>query len=127
MFQHFQEHHLKLKMTKCEYFKSDINYLAHHVSKEGTQPSKENLTAVAEFTPPWTYTEIWAFSGLLGHYRQFIKGFPCTVQPLYEYLSGEGASKKIEQVTHMENTLGAFKTLKKALPWGPCAVFHWFQ
>ena len=37
------------------------NYEAHHVSKEGTWPIKESLKAVAEFAPPWTYNEIWAF------------------------------------------------------------------
>ena len=54
----FREHHLKLKLTKYEFFKSEINYLAHHVSNKGIQPSKENLKPVAEFTPPQTYTEI---------------------------------------------------------------------
>ena len=58
VFQHFQEHNLKLKLNKCEFFHDEINYLAHHVSKEGIWPSKENLKAVAEFTPPQTYTEI---------------------------------------------------------------------
>ena len=60
----------------CEFFCIEINYLAHNVSKEGIQPSKENLKAVAEFTPPQTYTEIQAFLGLVCHYWQFIKGFP---------------------------------------------------
>ena len=103
VFEHFREHHLKLKLTKCEFFKSKINYLAHHVSKEGIWPSKENLKAVAEFTPPQTYTEIWAFLGLVGHYRQFIKGFAHIAQPLHEHLSGEGGSKKNEWVMLMEN------------------------
>ena len=93
VFDHFQEHNLKLKPTKCKFFWNEINYLVHHVSKEGVRPSKENLKAVAEFTPPQTYTEIWAFLGLVGHYQQF-KGFAYIVQPLHEHLSGEGASKK---------------------------------
>ena len=86
VFEHFREHHLKLKPTKCQFFRSEINYLAHHVSKDGVWPSKENLKAVAEFTPPWTYTEILAFLGLVGHYRGFIKGFAHIVQPLHEHL-----------------------------------------
>ena len=45
VFKHFREHHLKLKLTKSEFFKSEIIYLAHHVSKEGIWPSKENLKA----------------------------------------------------------------------------------
>ena len=36
------EHGLKLKPSKCEVFKSEINYLAHHVSQKGALPSKKN-------------------------------------------------------------------------------------
>ena len=32
VFDHLQEHGLKLKPSKCDVFKSEINYLAHHVS-----------------------------------------------------------------------------------------------
>ena len=35
VFDHLREHGLKLKPSKCDVFKSEINYLAHHVSKEG--------------------------------------------------------------------------------------------
>ena len=55
VFECFREHHLNLKLTKCEFFKSEINYLAHHVSKEGMWPSRKNLKAMAEFTSPQTY------------------------------------------------------------------------
>ena len=66
VFDHFWEHNLRLKPQKCEFFWNEINYLAHHVSKEGMWLSKENLKVVAEFILPWTYTEIWAFLGLGG-------------------------------------------------------------
>ena len=79
VFECFQEHILNLKPSKCEFFHNEINYLVHHVSKEGIQPSKENLKAEAEFAPPQTYTEIWAFLGLVGDYQWFIKGFACMV------------------------------------------------
>ena len=97
MFECFREHNLKLKLTKCEFFKSKINYLAHHVSKEGIWPSKGNLKAVMEFAPSWTYTEIPPFLGLVEHYRQFIKGFAHIAQPLHEHPSGEGASKRMSK------------------------------
>ena len=47
VFECFWEHNLKLKPSKCEFFHNEINYLAHHVSKEGVHASKENLKAVA--------------------------------------------------------------------------------
>ena len=88
VFDCFQEHNLKLKPTKCEFFWNKINYLVHHVSKLGVRPSKENLKAVAEFTPPQTCMEIQAFLGLFGYYRQFIKGIAHIAQPLHEYIWG---------------------------------------
>ena len=35
VFNCFQEHNLRLKPTKYKFFQNEINYLAHHVSKEG--------------------------------------------------------------------------------------------
>ena len=47
VFDGFWEHGLQLKLSKCEEFKTEINYLAHHVSKRGVLPSKKNLEAIA--------------------------------------------------------------------------------
>ena len=112
VFECFMEHNLKLKPTKCEFFKNEINYLAHHFSKDALWPSKENLKALAGIAPPQTYTEIWAFLGFVGHYQWFSKGFTHIAQPLYKHLSGAGASKKNKHVTVMEDTFGAFKAFK---------------
>ena len=101
--------------------------LAHHVSKEGICPSKDNLKAVAEFTPPQTYTEIWAFLGLVGHYWQFIKGFACVAQPLYKHLSREGKSKKSEWAMVTSDVQIAFEMLKKACLAAPVLAFANFD
>ena len=71
----FREHNLKLKPSKCNFFREEITYLAHQVSKEGVQPSNSNFKAIAECALPQTYIEVCAFLGLVGHYRRFIKGF----------------------------------------------------
>ena len=56
VFNRLREHGLKLKPSKCDVFKTEINYLAHHVSKKGVLPSKKNLEAIAKCLPPDTYT-----------------------------------------------------------------------
>ena len=96
VFDQFREHNLKLKLLKCNFFREEITYLAHGVSKDGVQPSNSNLKAIAECKPPKTYTEVHTFLGLVGHYRRFIKGFVCIAQLLNEHLMGEGASRKLE-------------------------------
>ena len=58
VFDWFREYNLKLKPSKCSFFKEEINYLVHQVPKEGVWPSNSNLNAIAECAPPQTYTEI---------------------------------------------------------------------
>ena len=117
------EYNLKLKPSKCSLFKEKINYLAHDVSKQGIWPSDANLRAIAECAPPQTYTEIRAFLSLIGHYRQFIKGFVQIAQPLNEHLAGEGASRKAERVSLPKEALEAFWALKQASMNSPVLAF----
>ena len=93
IFDCLREYNLRLKPSKCSFFKEEINYLAHQVSKRGVWPSSTNIKTITEYALPQTYTEIRAFFGLMGHYRQFIKGFAQVAQPLNEHLAGEGASR----------------------------------
>ena len=114
---------MKLKPSKCSLFKNEINYLAHEVSKQGVWPSKENLKAIAKCAPLQIYTKIRAFLGLMGHYRQFIKGFAQIAQPLNEHLAWEGASRKTEWVLLSEDALEAFQALKKVCMNSPVLAF----
>ena len=105
IFDWFREHNLKLKPSKCNFFGEEITYWVHQVPKDGVQPSNSNLKAIAECMPPQTYTKVHAFLGLMGHYRRLIKGFTHIAQPLSEHLTGEGASRKSEQVLLSEDPL----------------------
>ena len=107
----------------CSLFKEEINYLAHWVSKQGVWPSDTNLKAINECLPLWTYMEICTFLGLIGHYRQFIKGFAWFAQPLNEHLAREGASRKSEQESMSEDALEAFQALKQACMSTPILAF----
>ena len=59
----------------------------------------------------------------MGHYRRFLKGFTCIAQPLRKYLTGEGASRKLEHVSLTEDALKAFKALKQACMTAPILAF----
>ena len=67
--------------------------------------------------------EICAFLGLIGHYRQFIKGFTWISQLLNEHLAREGASRKLQQVLLSEDALEAFQALKQACMSSPVLAF----
>ena len=108
VFDQFCEHGLKLKPSKCEVFKTEINNLAHHVSKRGVLPSKKNLEAIAQCPPPDTYTKVKSFVGLVGHYRHFIKGFANIATPLYDLTSWENKDKKSKHLDLSQEAREAF-------------------
>ena len=123
VFDRFREHGLKLKMSKCKVFKTEINYLAHHVSKRGILPSKKNLEAIAQCPPPDTYTKVKSFVGLVGHYRHFVKGFANITAPLYNLTSGENKDKKSEHLDLPQEAHEAFDRLKAACLQAPILAF----
>ena len=127
VFNRLQEHGLKLKPSKCEVFKPEINYLAHHVSQKGVLPSKKNLESIAQCPPPDTYTKVKSFVGLVGHYRCFIKGFAKIAAPLYDLTSGDNKDKKSEHVDLSPEALEAFDHLKAACLQAPILAFPDFD
>ena len=82
-----------------------------------------NLKAITECAPYQTFTEIFTFLGLVGHYQQFIKGFTWIAQPWNEHLAGEGSSRKLEWVLLSEGTLEAFQALKQTCMGTPILAF----
>ena len=127
VFDCLREHGLKLKPSKCDMFKTEINYLAHHVSKKGVLPSKKNLEAIAECLPPDTYTKVKSFVGLVGHYRCFIKGFGNITAPLYDLTSRENKDKKSEHLDLPPEACVAFDCLKAACLQAPILSFPDFS
>ena len=108
-------------------FKSEINYLAHHVSQKGVLPSKKNLESIAQCPPPDTYTKVKSFVGLVGHYRCFIKGFAKIAAPLYNLTSGDNKDKKSEHVDLSQEAREAFDHLKAACLQAPILAFPDFN
>ena len=59
----FLEHELKLKPSKCHFFRMEIDYLGHKVSADGMTPGTDNVRGIAEMAPPTTVTEVRCFLG----------------------------------------------------------------
>ena len=127
VFDCFREHGLKLKPSKCDVFKPEINYLAHHVSQKGVLPLKKNLESIAQCLPLDTYTKVKSFVCLVGHYRCFIKGFAKIAVPLYDLTSGNNKDKKLEHIDLSPRALEAFNRLKAACLQAPILAFPDFN
>ena len=127
VFERFREYNLKLKPSKCNLFRSEITYLAHHVSKEGVRPSKKNVEAILAVDYPTTYSQIRAFLGLMGHYRRFIKNYSKKTRFLSQYLTGEGSKKSRERVKLTDDDKQQIDFLKGLLVQAPILAFADFH
>ena len=104
---------LKLKPSKCEFFKTKITYLGHIVSSKGIETDPKKVDAVRNWTVPKTVTDVSSFLGFTNHYRRFIKGYANVAKPLNILVSGENASNKKASIEWTGECQIAFDKLKE--------------
>ena len=82
VFSHLREAGLKMKCSKCDFFKSKIHYLGHLISPEGISPLPNKLDCIKHMPVPNSMEEIKQFLGLTGYYRKFVPRFADISRPL---------------------------------------------
>ena len=82
VFSHLREAGLKMKCSKCDFFKSEIHYLGHLISPEGISPLPDKLDSIKHMPVPSSTKEIKQFLGLTGYYRKFVPRFADISRPL---------------------------------------------
>ena len=82
VFSHLREAGLKMKHSKCDFFKSEIHYLGHLISPEGISPLPNKLDSIKHMPVPNSMKEIKQFLGLTGYYRKFVPRFADISRPL---------------------------------------------
>ena len=116
VFQKLMTAGLKLKPTKCFFFRDEIEYLGHVVSGKGISTNPKKIEAVTKWPTPKTVYDVRSFLGFVGYYRRFIKNFSKITKPIREVITGlENQSKRAAKKTHIEWTDiadSAFETLK---------------
>jgi len=109
VFERLGKANLKLKPSKCSLRQRSVQFLGHVVSKEGITMQDEKISAIRDWPPCRTITEVRAFMGLSGYYRRFIKDFSIIASPLYSLM------KKDVDFVWTAKCQQAFEELKKRL------------
>uniref|UniRef100_A0A914P713 RNA-directed DNA polymerase n=1 Tax=Panagrolaimus davidi TaxID=227884 RepID=A0A914P713_9BILA len=107
---------LKLKASKCKFGVREVRFLGLLVSEDGIRPDEKNISAVNNFTPPKTLTELRGFIGCTGYFRRFIPNFAEIMYPLYE-LTKQGTESVADR--WKEEHQKAFELIKKKLVTSP--------
>jgi hypothetical protein len=104
---------LYAKESKCEFFKSEVEFLGHFVGRNGVRMMEDKIEAVAAWPLPKNARDIRAFIGTAGYYRKFIKDFSSIAAPLTEL------TKEKVKFDWTASHQKAFTTLKIAMQSAP--------
>ena len=84
---------LKLKLSKCELFKTQSVYLAHIISKDGIETDPKKIAAIKQWLQPTTETDVHSFLVFTNHYRQFIPLYAQIAKPINSLAARQNANK----------------------------------
>ena len=101
---------LNLKPIKCEFFKRQIAYLGHIVSKDGIEADPKKIKAIVNWLRPMTVTDVCSFPGFINYYRRFIHKYAHIARPLNILISGDNANKKKQTIKWNEDCEESFQS-----------------
>ena len=81
-----REKKLFAKLSKCEFWLTEVSFLGHIVYVEGIRVDPTKIKAIVNWKPPRNVTEVRSFLGLAGYYRRFVKGFSVIASSLTKLL-----------------------------------------
>ena len=102
VFEKLRKAGLKLKPSKCNFFKEEIEFLGNVVSKEGIATNSSKVQAIQDWPIPKTVHDIKSFTGFVGYYRKFIPNFSKIARPLNDLLNGKVNSRRANKKQFIE-------------------------
>lgn len=72
IFQRIDEYGITINLAKCDFGKSELNFLGYHISKDGLRPMDDQIKAISEFPRPKTIEELRRFLGMINFYRRHL-------------------------------------------------------
>lgn len=105
LFAQLKENGLRCNLSKCAFFKRDIEYLGNTLTEDGVQPSDSKVEALKRLPHPTNHSELQTFIGKMTYYHRFIPNFATISAPLnrlrrkhVEFCWGEEEEKAFQQL-----------------------------
>ncbi len=91
MFAMLQAANFKAGATKVSLGLEELSFLGFLLQKGQIKPDPEKIAAIHRLQPPHTRSELRAFLGLTGYYREFVQGYSYIAKPLTQLLQEDVA------------------------------------
>ena len=75
IFEALQVADLKIKVSKCEFFKKHVSYLGFLIGETGIRCDRSKVEAINRITTPTSIEEVRQFNGMCSYYRKFISHY----------------------------------------------------
>jgi hypothetical protein len=89
--QRLREHQLYAKLSKCEFWISEVMFLGHIINRDGLVVDPKKVANILDWKASRDVKGIKSFIGIVGYYWRFIEGFSKIARPMTSLLA-----KKVE-------------------------------
>ena len=98
--------------AKCEFFRSSLEFLGHHVDAQGMQPLPSHVQAIKAFPAPTDVKALQRFLGLVNFYPRFVPMAAHILKPLTDALAG--SPKHLEWTAELQEAFNVAKAATAA-------------
>ena len=116
IFKALQVADLKIKVSKCEFFKKHVAYLGFLIGETGIHCDRSKVEAINRITTPTSIEEVCQFNGICLYYRKFISHYS-DISKCFNNMTRKGATFKWTAECD-----AAFKLLKEKLMENPVLI-----
>lgn len=102
------EYGVEINLEKCEFGKTEIQFLGFLVTSDGISPLPDKIRALEEYKLPDTVDELRRVLAMLNFYHKFIKNAAGIQACLHELTKGKSKKDKT-QIVRSETTKAAFE------------------
>lgn len=82
-----RDNELYIKLKKCQFFVSEIDFLGHTITSDGRRPQQAKIDKAIAFPSPTTKKQIQSFLGITNYFRDHIRNYSHVAAPMTDLLS----------------------------------------
>ena len=124
IFDTLRAHSLKLKLKKCDFFKTRLKFLGHIIDVTGDhsviEPNPDKVATIKDWKMPESNVDVQSFIGAVNYYSRMIDGYAQRAAPLTTIMADKwSAAKNTMKDFWTPACTAAFEDLRTALMSAP--------